>query len=131
MSHVSRTEVTTAARTHEPLGTFKATQLIWLALGVLETLIALRVLLKLIAANPANPFAALLYAFTDLVLLPFAGLTRTPAAGGMVFEVSSLIAMVVYALAFWALERLVWVVFYRDRETHVVREATTVDRDRL
>ena len=32
--------------------TFKATQLIWLFLGILEVLIALRIGLKLIAANP-------------------------------------------------------------------------------
>lgn len=108
--------------------TFKATQLIWLGLGILEVLLALRVFLKLIAANPGNLFASLLYSFTDLFLFPFAGLTQTPSAGGMVLEVHTLIAMVVYALAAWALERLVWVLFYRPRETQVVRQATTTDR---
>jgi hypothetical protein len=108
--------------------TFKATQLIWLGLGILEVLLALRVFLKLIAANPGNMFASLLYSFTDLFLFPFAGLTATPSAGGMVLEVHTLIAMVVYALAAWALERLVWVIFYRPRETRVVTEATTTDR---
>ena len=34
-------------------------------------------------------------------------------------EISSLIAMVVYALVFWAIERVVWVIFYRPRETPV------------
>ena len=38
--------------------TFKATQLVWLLFGTLETLIALRILLKLIAANPASPIAS-------------------------------------------------------------------------
>ena len=108
--------------------TFKATQLIWLGLGILEVLLALRFFLKLIAANPSNLFASLLYSFTDLFLFPFAGLTATPSAGGMVLEVHTLIAMVVYALAAWALERLVWVIFYRPRETQVVRQSTTTDR---
>jgi hypothetical protein len=126
-NEVRTTEVHTAGN-QERAFTFKATQLIWLGLGILETLFALRVFLKLIAANPNNMFASLLYAFTDLFLFPFAGLTRTPAVGGMVLEVHTLIAMVVYALAAWALERIVWVLFYRPRETQVITQAKTTDR---
>jgi hypothetical protein len=37
--------------------TFKATQVVWLLLGILEALLALRVVLKLIEANPASPVA--------------------------------------------------------------------------
>ncbi|MBK9051653.1 MAG: hypothetical protein IPL78_12250 [Chloroflexi bacterium] len=40
-------------------------------------------------------------------------LIGSPAAAGVVLELSSLIAMVVYALLAWALERIVWVIFYR------------------
>lgn len=127
MNEVRRTEVYTAGQPERAF-TFKATQLIWLGLGILEVLLALRVALKLIAANPSNLFASLLYSFTDLFLFPFAGLTQTPSAGGMVLEVHTLIAMVVYALAAWALERIVWVLFYRPRETQVVTQATTTDR---
>ena len=58
--------------------TFKATQLVWLLFGVLEALIALRILLKLFGANAASPVAAFLYGFTDLFLWPFAGLLGTP-----------------------------------------------------
>jgi hypothetical protein len=127
MNEVRTTEVRNVGQSERAF-TFKATQLIWLGLGILEVLLALRFFLKLIAANPANMFASLLYAFTDLFLFPFAGLTATPAAGGMVLEVHTLIAMVVYALAAWALERIVWVLFYRPRETQVVTQATTTDR---
>ncbi len=108
--------------------TFKATQLIWLGLGLLESLLALRLLLKLIGANAASPFAALLYSFTDLFLFPFAGLTGTPAAGGMVLEISTVIAMMVYALMAWGLERLVWVIFYRPRTSVVNTQTTVTDR---
>jgi hypothetical protein len=106
--------------------TFKATQLIWLFLGILEGLLALRFVLKLIAANPASPIAAVIYGFTNLFLLPFAGLTATPSAGGMVLELSTLIAMVVYGLIAWAIERIVWVIFYRPRGP--VTETTTTDQ---
>lgn len=105
--------------------TFKATQVVWLLFGILETLIALRILLKLIGANPGSPIAALIYAFTDLFLFPFAGLTVTPAAGGMVLEISSLFAMLIYALVAWAVERVIWLVFYRPRGPVVEVTRTT------
>jgi hypothetical protein len=105
--------------------TFKATQLVWLLFGMLETLIALRILLKLIGANPGSPIAALIYGFTDLFLFPFAGLTVTPAAGGMILEISSLFAMLIYALVAWAIERVIWLIFYRPRGPVVEVTRTT------
>lgn len=109
------------------VATFKITQLIWLLLGLLEAAIALRVIFKLIAVNPANPFAALLYNVTDLFLAPFASLTGAPSAGGMVLEVSSIIAMVVYLLIGWALERIVYVLFYRPRGPVSIQQTTVAD----
>jgi hypothetical protein len=84
--------------------------------GLLEALLAFRFGLKLIAANAANPFAAFIYNFSSLFVAPFMGLTAAPAAGGAVLELSSLIAMLVYALVGWALAKIVWVIFYRPRE---------------
>jgi hypothetical protein len=85
--------------------------------------------LKLIAANGASPIAGFIYGFTDLFLWPFAGLTATPSAGGMVLELSTLIAMVVYGLIGWAIERIIWVIFYRPRGP--VTETTTTDQHTL
>ncbi len=76
-------------------------RLLWLAAIILEILIGFRVFLKLIAANPQSGFASFIYTVTAPFLAPFAGLTSTPAANGSVFEISSIIAMVVYALLFW------------------------------
>ena len=58
------------------VATFKATQIIWLLLGLLEASIALRVVFKLIAVNAANPFAKLLYSVTNLFVAPFASLAK-------------------------------------------------------
>jgi hypothetical protein len=111
------------------LFTFKAMQLIWLGLAMLEALIGLRIVLKLFAANPENGMASLLYGFTDLFLFPFAGLMPTPASGGMVLEVSSFVAMIVYALIGWGLAKLVEVIFYRPRGTVVaVTESTSSEQ---
>jgi hypothetical protein len=105
---------------------FKITQLIWLFLGILEAFIALRIGLKLIGANPGSPIVALIYGFTNLFLFPFEGMTSTPSAGGMVLELSSFFAMAIYALIAWAVERTVWVLFYRPRESVVaVTETST------
>ena len=122
MSERQVSQTTTSQREpglEQRIFTFKATYVIWLLVVILEGLLALRIGLKLIGANPDNPFAALIYGFTNLFLFPFAGLIGTPTAGGMVLEISSVIAMVVYALLGWAFERIVWVIFYRPRETAV------------
>ena len=95
--------------------TFKATQLIWLLFGILEALIALRIGLMLIGANPNSPIVALIYGFTYLFLFPFEGLIGSPTAGNMVLELSSMFAMLIYGLIAWATERAVWLIFYRPR----------------
>ena len=106
--------------------TFKVTQLIWLLFGILEALIALRIGLMLIGANPDSPIVALIYGFTNLFLFPFTGLVGSPTSGVMVLELSSMFAMLVYGLIAWAMERIVWLIFYRPRGPVVaVTETTT------
>ena len=95
--------------------TFKATQLIWLLFGILVALIALRIGLKLIGANPESPIVALIYGFTYLFLFPFEGMIASPTAGNMVLELSSMFAILIYGLIAWAVERTVWLIFYRPR----------------
>jgi len=128
--HVSQT--TTVRREpglEQRIFTFKATYVIWLLAGLLEILLAFRFGLKLIAANPANPFAMFIYGLTSLFVLPFMGLVPAPAASGAVLELSTLIAMVVYALVFWGVERLVWVILYRPRQAAMdVTQSTSNER---
>lgn len=109
------------------VATFKATQLIWLLLGILEALLALRFIFKLIGVNAANGFAQFLYGLTGIFVAPFASLTGAPASQNMVFEFSTLIAMVIYALVGWALERIVYVLFYRPRGPVSVKQTTVQD----
>lgn len=111
--------------------TFKLTQLIWLLVGLLEGLLALRFIFKLIGVNAANAFASLLYAITDLFVAPFASLTGAPAASGMVLEISTLIAMIVYALIGWALARIAYVLFYRSRGPVSTRQTVVAEHTPL
>lgn len=110
--------------------TFKATQLIWLLFGILEALIALRIGLMLIGANPNSPIVALIYGFTYLSLFPFEGLIGSPTAGNMVLELSSMFAMLIYGLIAWATERVVWLVFYRPRGPVVAVTETATSENR-
>lgn len=91
----------------------KGTQIVRLLTVILEGALALRFGLMLIGANPASPFAQLVYGFTDLFLRPFQNLVASPQAGGMVLELTTLIAMGVYALVAWTLVRCLWVFFDR------------------
>lgn len=129
---MSQKQISEVRTTQQDLGqewrllSLKATQWIWLGLGIVETLIGLRVLLKLIGANAASPFAAFIYNTSNIFLFPFAGLVSTPAAGAMVLEISSIIAMLVYALLAWGIERIVWVAFYRPYGSVVGVTQTTI-----
>lgn len=129
MSQQRMSEVRTSQREsgqEQRLFSFKATQWIWLGLGVLEALIGLRVVLKLIAANPDSPFAAFIYNVSAVFLYPFTALVGTPTSGGMALEISSIIAMLVYALLAWGIVRIVWVSFYRPRGAVVGVTQTTI-----
>ena len=109
--------------------TFKASQWIWLLLYIVEVLIALRIGMKLMGANPDSPIVVLIYGFTALFLIPFVGMVGSPTSGGMVLEVSSIYAMGIYALIAVAFERLVWLIFYRPRRPVVgVSETTTSEQ---
>ncbi len=105
-----RQRVVRDAAAESQLRVAKAAEVIWLLVGFLEGLLALRVLLKLIAANPANSFASAVYGFTDFFLAPFFGITGSPAAGGVVLEIPTIIAMLVYALLAWVIVKLIWVI---------------------
>jgi hypothetical protein len=97
----------------------RVTQIIWLVVGFIEVLLSLRFVLKLIGANPEAGFAQLIYGLSAPFMVLFYNLTGNPAAAGSVIEVTTLIAMLVYALLGWLLVKLVWVLFYKPPRTTV------------
>ena len=81
--------------------------LLWF-LMVLETVLAIRFLLKLIGADPNNPFAGFLYALTSIPLLPFQDIVHSPSIHpNQSFEFSTLIAIAIYYMVFYALRRFI------------------------
>ncbi|MCL5883727.1 MAG: YggT family protein [Actinobacteria bacterium] len=97
----------------------RITGLIWLVFGVLETLIGIRVILKLLAANPDNGFASFIYRVSRLFLAPFFGLVGEPSSNGNVLEVTSIIAMLVYLFIAWGITRLVYLLMVPSQVKHV------------
>jgi uncharacterized protein YggT (Ycf19 family) len=96
---------------------YRFAQLIYVVFGVGITLIIIRVILKALAANSDAGFTSFLYGITNPLVAPFQGIFATPQAGaGSVFELSSIIAIIVYALIAWALVRLI-VILGRRRTT--------------
>jgi hypothetical protein len=100
------------SRDASPLATW--INVIYIVLAVTDGLIAIRFVLKLLAANPEAGFARLVYGVTAPLVAPFTGLLGNPAStAGNQFEVTSLAAMAVYALVAWLLTRIARLVFNR------------------
>ncbi len=80
---------------------------IYLVFAVVDGLIAIRFVLKLLAANPQAGFASFIYGVTAPLVAPFNGLLGNPSASaGYQLEVTSLVALLIYALIGWLLTRL-------------------------
>lgn len=75
---------------------FRTYQVIWYILGIIEVVLAFRVLLKLLGANAMSGFASFIYAISNPFALPFAGILGITGSSDMVLEWSTLIAMLVY-----------------------------------
>jgi hypothetical protein len=108
---------------------YKLTQFIWLIIIILEALIAIRIGLKLLGANPTSLFASLLYGLTDIFLFPFSGLINNLTFGKMVLEISSFFAMFIYALVGGVLDRLIYLIFYWPRTSLFKRQTVVSERN--
>lgn len=84
---------------------------------VLEVTLIIRFFLKLIGADPHNLFAGFSYALTDILLFPFIGIVHSPQPrGDQMLEWSTLIAMIVYWLIFWAIRRFLLILISSPEE---------------
>lgn len=85
---------------------YRGTQVVWYLLGLLEALLALRFILKLLAANPQAGFTQFIYAVTALFAAPFLNVFRISRVEGSVLEWTTLLAMAVYWLIAWGIIKL-------------------------
>ena len=86
--------------------------IIYFVLGVLEVILGLRFIFRLFGANENNDFILALYNFSHVFVGPFNNIFNDQAIGSKsVFELSTLVAMLIYALIAWGLVALTRVLF--------------------
>jgi len=105
----------------EPTNSQTAEYLIYFALGVLEILLAFRLILKLMGASTSSGFVKLIYSLSGIFVYPFEGIFSRWLSPGLettsVFEPSTLVAIIVYAVLVWGLVKLLRVLSGRQQET--------------
>lgn len=96
---------------HLPEWYIRAHNVIMYVLGVIEVLLGLRLLFKLLGANPGNSFVNFLYSLTNVFVIPFKGIFRTVATEGgaanYVFEPATAVAMIMYGIIAYGVVRLI------------------------
>ncbi|HEX7733674.1 MAG TPA: hypothetical protein VF458_02380 [Ktedonobacteraceae bacterium] len=83
------------------------TGIIYFLLGVLEVILGLRFIFRLLGANEGSDFIAFLYNLSHAFVGPFNNIFNDQSIGSRsVFELSTLISMLIYALIGWGLASL-------------------------
>ena len=85
----------------------RAMGVIYLCFGVIDGLLIIRLVLKLMGANPFASFATFIYGITDFLLAPFRGLFPNWISGQSILEPSVLVAILIYSLVALGLMRVV------------------------
>ncbi|MDX2775914.1 hypothetical protein PV379_00905 [Streptomyces caniscabiei] len=95
-TNVQRQQITTSTKADSRL---VARRIVYYVLGVVVTFLLLRMVLLLLAANQGSWFVDFVYAVGGFFAAPFFGVfSYEPVYGQSVFEVSSLVAIIVYSL---------------------------------
>jgi uncharacterized protein YggT (Ycf19 family) len=92
----------------------RAMEIIYLVFGIIDALLVIRLVLKLMAANPNAGFASFTYGLTDFFLAPFHNLLPNVASGKSVLELSVVFAILIYSLLALALVRLTAITLSRS-----------------
>lgn len=86
---------------------------IYFIFGLLEVLLIFRLVLKVMGASLASAFVKLIYGFTKIFILPFEGIFSRGYTEGLettsVLEPSTIVAIIVYAIAAWGIVKLLHV----------------------
>lgn len=104
---------TTTSRT-QLSGVVVAQRFVWFLVGAISTIIALRFALLLLGANREAGFTEVIYTLSDPFVAPFVGIFGQPTYGQSVFEVSSVLAIVVYVLLGWGFAKLITIARPQD-----------------
>ena len=90
-----------------PAYNYRAVQVVWFLVGLIDVILVIRFVMKLLAANTSSGFVSFMYNLSEPLVAPFRGIFGTPAAGGSVLEPASLVAIVIYSLIGWGIVALI------------------------
>ena len=96
----------TVAQREQTSGVVVVQRVVWFIAGLISVIIALRFILLLLAANRGAGFTDFIYSLSAPFVAPFVGIFGEPTYGTSVFEVSSLLAIVIYLLIAWGIAKL-------------------------
>ena len=83
-----------------------ATEAVWYLAYIIVGILLIRFGLRLLGANPLAPFAQFMYSVSDILLLPFRQILPAVREGRSVLEWATLVAMAVYWLLAWAVQKI-------------------------
>jgi len=90
--------------------------IVYYLFGIVELVLVIRVLLHLVAANSGNAFANIIDTISYPFVMLFTNLVQNPVLGtSSVLELTTIIAMIVWAIIAWLVARLIWLVLSRPR----------------
>src|SRR5215207_1147448 len=88
--------------------------IVYFLFGVVELLLLFRLILQLMGADPASGFANFIYALSYPFVALFANILQNPAVGTTgVLEITTIIAMLAWAVVALLVGRLMWLVLSR------------------
>jgi hypothetical protein len=94
---------------------------IYFVFGILEVLLAFRLVFKLAGASTSSAFVRFIYGITGIFILPFEGIFRRGVAQGVetasILEPSTIVALIVYILLAWGIVKLIGVLSGNRQET--------------
>jgi YggT family protein len=96
-------------------GVARVINIVYFAFGILELLLLVRVILQLLNVNAQNSFANFIYLISAPFVSLFASLLVNPTIGSGILEITTIIAMFVWAIVGWLLGRLIWLATSRPR----------------
>jgi len=104
----------------------RTTQIMYFLVGMLEVLLGLRLLLRLINADSTSSFASFIYNLSAPFVAPFNGIFNNDQVLNQVgvIELSTILAMGIYALLAYGVVRLLYILFKPDRSSKEVYTAS-------
>ncbi len=90
--------------------------IVYFLFGALELVLLVRVILHLVGANAENAFANFIFQLSSPFTALFSTLVQNPTLSSTAtLEVTTVIAMIAWAIVAWLVGRLMWLVLSRPR----------------